>query len=583
MRARLAGRRLWTVAAAAFLLFAFVPGAPPTGALAIEECTDPPAVFPVADLEAGMTGTGWTVVQGTEPESFDVEILGIYPDGIAPDIDLIVGKASGGAIDVSRGIARGYSGSPVYIDGKLVGSVSYGFWGEPYLAGITPAQPMVDVLQYPTSYGRDSARALRNAPTKIRLTDRFRAKLADQLGVRTAAVPSIVSQLEIPVGVSGLTDEAFARAQKRVEREGLPWYLYQGSSAPAPTSIASEPLAPGDVLGVVNSYGDLTYAGYGTVTAVCGDMVIGWGHWWYHEGQVRDYGMQGGSVLLSTRRYKLAIPGELHGVIDQDRWVGVRGIEGVMPRVMPILTDMTNTDTGKRLPMETFVVSKGSWPRWVTWDHFYVGIHQALDAHQGSVDMTWTIEGTYDGEPFTLTRSDVFAGWVIWSASYAPYLNMRIIQYSDFKPIKFTKVTGEATLTEDVTKLLQRRPFTASSLQPTMEKRRRLDVKPGDTIRVMAPLAMNDGSGIVRVEFELAVPADARGDGWIRIEDGNQPYRVPANTFAQLINRLQRAEHNTDLVVRFKLDSMDKAVKVIFPQAYYVGGDDHQVRVEVIR
>src|SRR5918995_6389110 len=88
----------------------------PVGSAA-ELCSSEPEVFPVADLEPGMMGTAWTVVEGTDPVSFDVEILGVLPDGIAPGVDFILVHTSGAVIDETGGIAAGFSGSPVYIGG----------------------------------------------------------------------------------------------------------------------------------------------------------------------------------------------------------------------------------------------------------------------------------------------------------------------------------------------------------------------------------------------------------------------------------------------------------------------------------
>ena len=74
-----------------------------------------------------MMATGWTVVEGSDPVSFDVEILGVLPDGIAPGVDFILVHTSGPVIDETGGIAAGFSGSPVYIGGDLVGAIAYGF------------------------------------------------------------------------------------------------------------------------------------------------------------------------------------------------------------------------------------------------------------------------------------------------------------------------------------------------------------------------------------------------------------------------------------------------------------------------
>ena len=82
--------------------------------------------MPVAEVEKGMVGTGYTVSEGTDPEPFSVEVLGVMEDGIGPGRDLIVVNTSSPAIDAAEGIWYGMSGSPVYIDDEFVGALAYG-------------------------------------------------------------------------------------------------------------------------------------------------------------------------------------------------------------------------------------------------------------------------------------------------------------------------------------------------------------------------------------------------------------------------------------------------------------------------
>ena len=85
-----------------------------------------PTIKETSDLSAGMTGTGWTVSQGTTPEEFDVTVLGVLPDAIAPGRDMIIVETSSPAIDAVGGIWFGMSGSPVYVGGELIGAVAFG-------------------------------------------------------------------------------------------------------------------------------------------------------------------------------------------------------------------------------------------------------------------------------------------------------------------------------------------------------------------------------------------------------------------------------------------------------------------------
>src|SRR5208282_4755162 len=109
-------------------------------------CQDNLQLFPIADIKPGLKGVGRTIFQGDQIAEFQVEILGLLKNVLAPKRDLILARLSGGPLE-KTGVIAGMSGSPVYIDGKLVGAVaiSFPFSKEP-LAGITPIQEMLDVV-----------------------------------------------------------------------------------------------------------------------------------------------------------------------------------------------------------------------------------------------------------------------------------------------------------------------------------------------------------------------------------------------------------------------------------------------------
>ena len=103
--------------------------------------------FPLSELKEGMRGTARTVFRGSEPEEFQVEILGIVPGAVGPKQDMIVGRISGGSAERTS-VFAGMSGSPVYIDGKLVGAISYSFpFSKEPICGITPIAQMLAIFE----------------------------------------------------------------------------------------------------------------------------------------------------------------------------------------------------------------------------------------------------------------------------------------------------------------------------------------------------------------------------------------------------------------------------------------------------
>src|SRR5688500_10577152 len=104
-------------------------------------------IYPLDKLKAGTKGTGYTVIRGTTIETFDVEILELIPKGGFDGGPMILAKFTGEVVDHSKGIAGGYSGSPVYINGKLLGAVSMAIpFTDTHVGGITPIESMMPAL-----------------------------------------------------------------------------------------------------------------------------------------------------------------------------------------------------------------------------------------------------------------------------------------------------------------------------------------------------------------------------------------------------------------------------------------------------
>src|SRR6476660_3746145 len=105
-----------------------------------------PAIFPLEDLRPGMKGVARTVFSGTETQEFGVEVLGVLPGFPGPRQSAIIARLSGSNVD-KTGVFAGMSGSPVFIDGKLVGAIAFSFpFSKEPIAGITPIKQMVELF-----------------------------------------------------------------------------------------------------------------------------------------------------------------------------------------------------------------------------------------------------------------------------------------------------------------------------------------------------------------------------------------------------------------------------------------------------
>lgn len=547
-------------------------------------CSDVPDVFPVADLEAGMTATAWTVVQGTDPVSFDVEILGVIPDGIAAGVDFILVHTSGPVIDQTGGIAFGFSGSPVFIGDQLVGSVSYGFgFADQAYGGVTPAEDMLRLLSYPSGTPSFTTAGGTRAPSfsrQVRLPSSLRVKAADTLGTAVASVPTVAEPLKIPLGVSGLNARGMRTFRRMLRRGGMPVVAYRAGAASV-TPLAVDPLAPGDAVGAALSVGDVTASGVGTVTAVCDDLVLAFGHPFNFDGAPGEHpmAMYGADVLTVVPDpsniagpFKIANITDLHGIIDQDRLLGIRGVEGVEPAGVPVTSVASNPDLALIRNGETTIFRQelGGFPVLpnLAASHLLANLDAVFDRiGDGTVTLRFVVEGVGpDGEPFRLVRPNMWFSDFDASFESIFELNSFLTRLQDnaFGPVVFTSVAMEASITQSelTSEIVMVR--SASSLQPVLRDRDVLRVRRGDTVRLEVTLL--DEGAIEPEVVELFVPVPRSGfSGSLVVQggasdaclfcdpedgDGTEPA-----TFAALLRELRRTARNNDVVATVQLDT----------------------------
>jgi hypothetical protein len=577
---RRGGLRLVTLGMSAVLLLGSALTVPTVAASA--SCTTPPDVVEVDDLEAGMMGTGWTVVEGTDPVSFDVEVLGVLPDGIAPGVDFILVHVSGDVIDQTGGIAFGFSGSPVYIGGDLLGSISYGFFGaDQTYGGVTPAENMVKLFDYPDGTVALGATAERQQSfaEKVRLPDRLRARAARTLETSVSDIPTDAKPLRVPLAVSGLNGRGFRRFSKTLRLAGLNVTPYRAGAASV-GPLATDPLEAGDAVGGALSVGDLTSAGIGTVTAVCDDLVLAFGHPFFWDGRAGEFpmAMYGANVVTVVPdpsqvfgAFKLANLTDLHGIIDQDRLTGIRGVEGVEPSSVPVTSVVTNPDVATIRSGETTIFRQeiGSFPLVPDLAAFHLLANEDVVFDRigdGSVTLRWQAEGIGpDGTAFTIDRPNMF--FSDYDASYESiielYAFLWLIQENEFGSMQFSSIDIDASITQEHLATEIVRVESASSVQPTLAERRRLRVVRGDTIELQVYLQAEGSVEEDVVQLLVRVPQRAR-EGDLRVQGGGADSCLfcfffgegdqddAPETFAELLSNLEDTPQNNDLVATLR-------------------------------
>ncbi len=299
-----------------------------------------PEIMGTDQIQTGMHGIAKTVIEGTTIDTFDIEITGVIDAGKDSD-GRIIAIASGPVIDKTGGVLQGMSGSPVYIDDKLIGAVSGG-WKEinNRTCIITPIHDMMKIWDMPDLKNKTMIQQvnLKQPPTVILADNKTDIKTASENTVATtqAAVAAEKSKpLMTPLMVSGFTDAGLNLLKEKMAPYNLVPYAVGSYEGKGETVT----LEPGSSVGVEVVRGDLSVAAIGTVTAVDNGRVLAFGHPFLRKGNV-NYFMTDAHIITTASGdntgFKVGAPGNLVGRINQDRSAGVAGVIGRYPSVIPI-------------------------------------------------------------------------------------------------------------------------------------------------------------------------------------------------------------------------------------------------------
>ena len=325
--------------------------------------------LPLDEVRPGMVGVGRTVFAGTELEDFKVHVLGVMRNVIGPKRSLILARLEGGPL-AKTGVIAGMSGSPVYVDGRLMGAVSYAlgqFSTEP-IAGITPIAEMLDAtmmsaparstrpvsLSWPATprelldiWSRDLGRA------RPFVDDPSQALLVSGGSADLTRMSAMLRPITVPMITSGFDASVIDPFAPSLSAAGFVPMSSSQSPGAGMTASNDRPLRPGDAVGVGLLTGDFELGATGTVTHVDGDKVYAFGHPLYNLGPTQ-FPMTRAVVqvvlpsLMSSS--KLASFGEVIGTVQQDRATAIAGRLGAGPSLIPV-TITLNSD---RAPSRTF-------------------------------------------------------------------------------------------------------------------------------------------------------------------------------------------------------------------------------------
>ncbi|MGH8024029.1 MAG: hypothetical protein ACRED1_10635, partial [Limisphaerales bacterium] len=333
--------RVWAPFAIAATLTAFFS--------LLAQARDSTPIMPLADVKPGMKGHWRTVVSGTRIDSFPMEVVGVADNFIGPGRPVIICEGLD-ATNKLTGPVAGMSGSPVYVDGKLLGAYAYGFVfpHDQDLFGVTPIGQMLEVEKYPPASNPWGSEPMAEAAGAG--SAQWMAAPAAGLNVPPlAAMQSVMKPLPTPLFVSGVSQHTLRMFEPELNKLGLQVMQAPSGSAGPMTNTDLEPGAA--VSGVLMS-GDFDFAGTGTVTWRHGNRILAFGHPFMQSGPT-EMPMATAQILTVVssfeESFKLLNIGRVVGTIYQDRLTAIAGEIGRMPRTTHVEIHLTSPSGAARV------------------------------------------------------------------------------------------------------------------------------------------------------------------------------------------------------------------------------------------
>lgn len=480
--------------------------------------------LPLADVKEGMRGTARTVFRGNAPEEFNVEILGIVPGAIGPKQDLIVGRISGGGADRTA-VFAGMSGSPVYIDGKLVGAISYSFpFAKEPICGITPIEQMIAIFEQkeatvtasePRAFSFAELASTNWSPElpKVAASSGLLAGVSNNSLLMAVAGQSF-QPIATPITFTGFSQDTLNTFAPQLLQAGLiPVSAVGGSAAISPMKKADETtLVGGDSVSMLLTRGDYSLMASGTVTLRQGDKVYAFGHPFLGLG-ISDLGMSESHVVTVipsvNNSFKLAVADSMVGTMTQDRATGVYGKLGQAPKMIPVKMEVT-TSRGQK-DVVNFEVAKDDFltPLLLNIAIYNTAVAQERSLGDATVDLTGEI--AIKGQQAVKLNRRFAGGQAAQFAAASVASPVSALMKSRFDDLDISGINLKLTATDgSKTAVLDRMSID------------RLRVKAGESVEVQAFARTNSGKIFVQ-RIPVTIPADTpTGTFSITVADGRE-------------------------------------------------------------
>jgi hypothetical protein len=507
------------------------------------------ALFPLKDLKPGMRGTGRTVFIGDKIEDFQVEILGVL-DNIGPKESLILARLSGGPLE-HTGVMQGMSGSPVYIDGKLVGAVAMAFpFAKDPIAGIRPIEAML----------RTSTAATPPSPSPTPAASGQRAALALNEHDLTRRIPrpepvlggeARMIDISTPLsfgGFSRATLDAFAPQLRALGLEPRQGVTSGGKIEPAMGNPAD--LKPGAMISVQLMAGDLSVGADGTVTHIDGNRIYAFGHRFLDIGSTAlPFARAEVLTLLANTNtsFKISAAKEWMGTIYQDRNTAVAGELGKRPAMVPVTLNISRA--GK--PVESYQAQMVN-DALLSPLLLQMAVFSAIDATErtvgaSSIRVTGQIEFENASAPLRIDNMYAADNGSPMLASLSAAVPVAFVMQGGFESLQLKKVSLNLEAFD------QKKQLTIDGIAIS-----RHEVRAGEKVQLSVSLTGENGAETVRrVEYQVPIGAEpgmlyftVADAGTANIADFRQVLTATARSASQLVSTVNNLHPNTRAYVR---------------------------------
>jgi hypothetical protein len=438
-----------------------------------------PRIMPLKEVKAGMRGTGKTVFVDSKVEDFPVEILGVM-ENLGPKQSIILARLGGPQVE-RTGVMQGMSGSPVYINGRLVGAVALAFpFAKEPIAGVRPIEEMLDVTRDPMPAGER---------TQVAFGRENQSKLME---------------ISTPLNLSGFTRSAFDHFAPDMRAMGLePMQGALGGGGASNDGRMGDPkiLEPGSMISVLLMTGDMAVSADGTVTAIDQGRVYAFGHRFLAGGGVSMPFARADVLTLMPNlntSFKISTSRELMGTINQDRNAAIAGVMGERTPTVPI--SITVHGAGLKTPrtykME-FVSDRTLAPLLAQ-----MAIYSALDGTERSLGPgSVTVRGAMELEgglpPVRLDNVySADSNTIIQAAVYST-IPLSYLAQSGLAGIRPKRITLDFEISD------QRNQLQVDQVWPSNR-----EVHPGETLKLNISLTAENGSEVIK-KVKYPVPVGA--------------------------------------------------------------------------